>query len=298
MPTSFNPRVTHLGYVGLGVSDLTRSREHYGAVLGLVETGKDKTAIYLSVGPEHHNIVLRQADQKSFLHLGYQLNPNTELKEFAKAAKAFGAAVEIKTDSQPGIPELVEVTVPGGNIFQFFSGSAASGPGFGRAGVRPIRLGHVAVISPEATKLRAFYEDFLGFHYTDDIGGVATFMTCNRDHHVVNLVNMPESRLHHVAFELADNADHVKAADMLASAGSSTLWGPARHYAGHNLAAYHYDPDRVMIELYTQMDVYLPAVGAFEPRPWHEQNPLRPQSWGIDKMTNWETGYVFNLVMA
>lgn len=294
----FDPKVCHLGYVAMGVMDIARSSDYYGKALGLVEASREGDNVFLSVGGEHHNIILRRANEKSFLGLGYRLMPGTDLESFANAARQFGLAARIKSDSQPGIHQLVEVIGPCGNVFEFYDTPVNGGPGFGRTGIRPLRLGHVAVISPEAKKLRSFYEDFLGFHYTDDIGGVATFMTCNRDHHVVNLTNAPESRLHHVAFELSDNADHIKASDILASAGIPTLWGPSRHCAGHNLAAYHFDPDKVMIELYTQMDVYVPALGSFEPRPWHEQNPQVPMSWGIDKMTNWETGFTFDLVKA
>jgi catechol-2,3-dioxygenase len=293
----FNPRVFQLGYVALGVRDLRRSEAHYCEVMGLTEADRDRSSVYLSVGAEHHNLVLREADDKAFLHLGYQLKPDTDIGRFIRDLEDFGLSAERKTDSQPGIPELVEVVAPGGNVFQFYA-DIGVGPGFRRIGIAPMRLGHVAVITPEAGKLRAFYEEFLGFHYADDIGGIATFMTCNRDHHVVNLVGLPEARVHHIAFELSDNADHSKACDTLAAANLPTLWGPSRHYAGHNLAGYHYDPDRVMVELYTQMDVYLPATGMFEPRPWHRQNPLRPQSWRPEQMTNWETSFGFDLVTA
>ncbi|MGK6315748.1 VOC family protein [Neorhizobium sp. DT-125] len=297
MTRTFDPRVFQLGYVALGVGDLPRSQTHYCEVIGLAEAARDSSTVYLSVGAEHHNLVLRNADDKALLHLGYQLKPETEIGDFIRDVEAFGLSAERKTDSQPGIADLVEVVAPGGNVFQFYA-DASIGPGFRRTGVAPMRLGHVAVITPEAGKLRAFYEDFLGFHYTDDIGGIATFMTCNRDHHVVNLVGLPQSRVHHIAFELSDNADHSKACDTLAAAGLPTLWGPARHCAGHNLAGYHYDPDRVMVELYTQMDVYVPATGIYEPRPWHRQNPLRPQSWRPEQMTNWETSFGFDLVTA
>lgn len=298
MTGMFNPRVVQLAHVALGVSDLEKSRDHYGAILGLRETARDDDgSTFLSVGAGHHDVILRAADAKAFLALGYQLPPGADLDRFLRDVRAFGLEAERRTDSQPGIADLVEVTGPGGHMFHFFV-DADAGPGFGTHGVAPIRLGHVAVISPEAARLRRFYEEFLGFHYTDDIGGVATFMTCNRDHHVVNLVGLPESRLHHIAFELAGSAEHVTACDRLASVGTPTLWGPARHCAGHNLAGYHYDPDRVMIELYTQMDVYLPALGQFEPRPWHKQLPLRPQSWRPEQMTNWDTVYGFDLVTA
>lgn len=298
MQKAFNPKVFQLGYVGLGVNDLQKSREHYAEVMGLVETDGDKSASYLSVGAEHHNIVLQQATEKTFLHQGYQLNAGTDLNEFANEVEAFGLTAEKKSNAQPGIAEMIEVVAPGGNVFQFYTDIELPEKNYSRSAISPMRLGHLAVITPEAAKLRTFYEDFLGFHYTDDIGGVATFLTCNRDHHVVNVVGLPESRVHHIAFELYGNSDHMKACDVLSSANLPTLWGPSRHYAGHNLASYHYDPDEVMIELYTDMDIYIPSTGAFEPRPWHEENPMVPQSWKPEQMTNWETSFDFDLISA
>ena len=132
--------------------------------------------------------------------------------DFAREVREYGLAATIKTDSQPGVAELVEVEGPGGNVFQFYSTVEAPTPGFKETGVSLLRLGHVAVISTEAEKLMKFYQEFLGCWYTDDIAGIANFFTCNRDHHVVNIVNAPESRVHHIAFELRGTAHHTAAA--------------------------------------------------------------------------------------
>ena len=140
-----------------------------------------------------------------------------------------------------------------------------------------------------------FYREFLGFHFTDTIAGLANFFTCNRDHHVVNVVNIPEDRVHHIAFQLKGNASHAMACDALRDHGVPVQWGPARHTAGHNLAGYHYDPDRVMIELYTDMDVYVPELGHCEPRPWHEHYPMKPREWQLSELCAWETAYAFDL---
>lgn len=295
----WNPKTSHLGYIGLNTPDLGRARAYYGDVLGLVETeGSGKDAAYFSVGGSHHDIVLRPADETSCLHLGFRLADGTDLQAFAKSVRDYGLPAEVRSDPQPGIPALVDVVAPGGNGMQFYAAEDENAPGFPSRGIAPIRLGHVAIISPEAPALRRFYEEFLGFHYTDDFEGIATFLTCNRDHHVVNLVDAPESRIHHIAFELIDNAQHARACDLLAQAKLPTLWGPARHTAGHNLAGYHRDADGTMIELYTEMDVYVPQLGLFEPRPWHEHQPMRPMTRGVTEMTTWETAYAFDLVQG
>jgi catechol 2,3-dioxygenase-like lactoylglutathione lyase family enzyme len=296
MQKKFDPKVFQLGYVALATADIQRTKDHYLQAIGLTEMAQgDDGSVFLSVGYDHHNIVLTPSDGKALLHVGFRLKPGIAVAELAKQARALGLPATIKTDCQPGVAELVEVEGPGGNMFQFYSAIEAPAPGFKKSGVAPIRLGHVAVISPEGEKLVKFYEDFLGFWYTDDIQGIATFLTCNRDHHVVNVVSAPESRVHHVAFELKDTSFHAVAADSLRAAGINQLWGPSRHTAGHNIAGYHYDPNKVIVELYTEMDQFIPELGFHEPRPWHEHLPMRPKTWRLSELNALGAEFSFNL---
>ena len=296
MHPKFDPKVFQLGYVALETADLPRSRDHYQQTIGMTETAKgDDGSVFLSVGYNHHDIVLRPAKQKALVHLGFQLKPHIALADFERDVRELGLPAMVKSDSQPGIAELVEVTAPGGNVFQFYSAAEAPAPGFSKDGVAPLRLGHVAVISPEGDKLRKFYQEFLGFWPTDDIAGIAHFLTCNREHHVVNIMTIPELRVHHIAFQLKDNSHHAAASDTLRAAGVKLAWGPSRHTAGHNLAGYHHDPDKLLIELYTEMDTFIPELGMCEPRPWHEHFPMKPKSWGLDELNAWGADFSFNL---
>jgi catechol-2,3-dioxygenase len=296
MQRKFDPKVFQLGYIALGTPDIMRTRDHYLQNLGMTEVARaDDGSIYLSIGYNHHDVVLRPARQKELLHLGFHLKPNITVGDFAREARDRGFAGTIKTDSQPGVAELVEVEAPGGTRIQFYNTIEAPAPGFKQAGAAVLRLGHVALINPEGDKLIKFFQDFLGFWLTDDIEGIANFLTCNRDHHVVNIVKAPESRVHHVAFELRESSSQTAAADALRAAGINLLWGPSRHTAGHNVAAYHHDPDKVMIELYTEMDTFIPELGICEPRPWHEHFPMKPKSWKIAELNAWGAEFSFNL---
>jgi len=209
--------------------------------------------------------------------------------------RELGLTATVKTDNQPGVAEVVEVEAPGGLVIEFYGAIAAPVPGFKQTGASPVRLGHVAIINPDGDKLIAFFRDFLGFVLTDDIAGIANFLTCNREHHVVNVVKAPASRVHHIAFELRDSSCHVIAADALRVAGVNLLWGPSRHTAGHNVASYHHDPDKVMVEFYTEMDAFIPELGMSEPRPWHEHFPMKPRSWGPTELNAWGADFAFNL---
>ncbi|MFT2214514.1 VOC family protein [Rhizobium giardinii] len=299
MQKQFAPRVFQLGYVALETPDIPRAKDHYAETIGMTETatGHDGES-YLSIGYEHHNIVLRQAKQKAMGHLGFQLNPGTDLKELVSELGAFGLSAQIKSDSQPGIRELVEVEPVPGTTLQLYTDIDAPAPGFKRTGVSPLRLGHVAVISPEGPKLKTFFMDFLGFWFTDTIAGISNFITCNREHHVVNVVSMPDNRVHHIAFQLKGNASHAMACDLLAERGLPVKWGPTRHTAGHNIAGYHYDPDQVLIELYTDMDVFIPELNMCEARPWHGHFPMAPREWKLTELAAWETEFAFSLAQA
>lgn len=208
----FNPKVSQLGYVALETPDIEKAREYYGKMLSMTEVAKGHDGEYfLSLGYDHHNLVLKPAKQKALTCVGFQLRPGIELATFARDVNKFGLKAAVKSDSAPGVSELVEVEGPGGHTFQFYSEIETPSPGFKDCGVHPLRLGHVAIICSDARKLISFYQDFLGFWFTDAIGEFMNFMTCNRDHHVVNIVGTPENRLHHMAFELRDNASHLAA---------------------------------------------------------------------------------------
>jgi len=294
------PKVFQLGFVEFASPDVEAERAYYGDVLGaqLIDNGGDRTA-YLSLGADHHNIALRPASLAHLPTLGYRLNKDVTLDDAAKLLRDFGLAAEIRSDARPGIASLVHVVEgPGGYPLVFFRDMITPAPGFGTKGVVPLRLGHVALISPDAERMTRFYSEVLGFYTTDWFEGRATFMTCNRDHHVLNIIDAPAQKLHHIAFELRNSAHQFEAADYLAHVGVPVVWGPSRHTAGHNLASYHYSPDRVLVELYADMDVFLPDAGYCEPRPWHEELPLRPRVWRSGDFSRWATQFEFDFRTA
>jgi catechol-2,3-dioxygenase len=294
------PKVFQLGFVEFPSSDVGKECAYYTDVLGarLSETAGDGTA-YLSLGTDHHNIALRPVRSEQLPTIGYRLTQNVPLADASKLLQAFGLNAEIRSDARHGIDRLVQVAQgPGGYPLEFFGEMTTPAPGFGKTGIVPLRLGHIALISPEAERMIKFYSEVLGFYTTDWFEGRATFMTCNRDHHVLNIVNAPARKLHHIAFELRNSAHQFEAADYLARVGVPVVWGPSRHTAGHNLASYHYSPNNVLIELYADMDIYLPDVGYCEPRPWHEELPLRPRVWRSGDFSHWATQFEFDFRKA
>lgn len=291
------PNVFRLAYVDLATPSVDDARSYYDGMLGATTVERSTEAAYLSLGLDHHNIALRQAERAGLAAIGLQVGPAVALADLQRRIEGLGLAVERRSDSRPGVASLLSVAV-GGHVFELLQDIAAAGPGFGGRGIDPFRVGHAAILTPDAPAVLGFLTDALGFSTTDWFEDFVTFVTCNRDHHVLNVIQAPFATLHHLAFQL-DGRDHqFRAADLLARHGMPTLWGPARHTAGHNVASYHHGADGAVIELYNDMDVFVPELGYCEPRPWHADMPQRPKHWPITQMSRWETRYEFDLSMA
>ena len=289
------PNVFRLAYVDLATASLDEAVEYYSGIIGATSVESDGNAAYLSLGLDHHNIALHAAPSPGLRAIGLQVGRGVPLDDLARQLRGLGLTATVKTDSRPGVATLLEVPVAG-HTFHLFGEMYAPAPGFGARGIVPNRVGHLAVLTPEADKLLRFLTDGLGFWTTDWFEEQVTFVTCNRDHHVLNVIQAPIAAAHHLAFELRGRDHQFHAVDQLARWGHPIVWGPSRHTAGHNLASYHYGADRLLVELYTDMDVYVPDLDNFEPRPWHEDMPQRPQHWRLTQMTAWETRYEFDFL--
>ena len=149
----------------------------------------------------------------------------------------------------------------------------------------PLKFGHLAYRCKDPVKVTSFYTDVLGFKVSDWMGDRFSFLRCGRDHHSVNFARYDEERLHHIAFEVADMAEVQRSSDLLARNGIHLVWGPIRHLVGHNIAAYHRNPDDQRIEIFAEMDIMRDEeLGYFEPRPWHQDFPQRPKVWPADTL--------------
>lgn len=287
-----------LAYIDLHSPSIEAAGEYYRDVLGMGESETVGGSAYLSLGLDHHNIGLRQADRPSLGAVGLQIAGAASLAEVARHLSAAGLSPELRTDARPGVAELLELRDIGGHVFHLFTDMAVVGRRFSGRGVAPTKLGHLALLSADAPRLVAFLRELLGFHVTDRLEDLATFLTCNADHHVLNVLAAPVSTMHHLAFQLDGREHHFRAADALAAHDIATLWGPARHTAGHNVAAYHHGADGALVEFYTDMDVFVPELGYCEPRPWHPDLPQRPKRWPLSSFTRWETRFEFDLASS
>ena len=273
-------QVVKLGYAGFDTPNLEAMLAYYTEVIGftLVERGEDGAA-YLRSAVDHHTITLYPAAENGLRHIGLQISGDHSLKEAAAQLGEQGIQVESRTDAQPGVPELLEFSDPEGHTLQLYATMEQVGSGFPETGIVPEKLGHIALAVHSAKNMCDFYQNLLGFRVSDWIEDFFVFLRCSPDHHSMNFLQSKYQKMHHIAFQLKDWAHVQKACDHLAKHDIPLIWGPGRHGAGHNIFTYHYDPDKQIIELFTELDIVNEALGYFEPRPWHEEFPQKPKVW-------------------
>jgi catechol 2,3-dioxygenase-like lactoylglutathione lyase family enzyme len=278
-------RVSKLGYVEFTTPDPDRLVEYYETCLGFHAEDRSPDLTYLTTGLDHHSVVIRKGDTAARTAVGYEIADS--LDDAHRRLTDAGFAVSRRSDVAPSTPDVLVAAEPGTDVpLHLYGTQKSSGVGPGPAH-RPTKLGHVAAFSPSLDQIQGFYQDLLGFRWSDTIGDFFVFLRCNADHHAANFLQSTTfTGMHHVAYEMRDLNHLQTTLDHLARHDVRLHWGPGRHGPGHNVFTYHRDPDGNTVELFTQLDQMIDeANGYFEPRPWHEDTPQVPKTWEVDIAT-------------
>jgi catechol 2,3-dioxygenase-like lactoylglutathione lyase family enzyme len=273
--------VSKVGYVGVRTNDVDALVAYYTDVLQFELVERTGDGAYMTTGPDHHAVAIEQGGAHGRTKIGLQIHGS--LDDAEAGLRDAGVAVERRSDAEPGVAELLSIEEPTtGTPLHLFERQAESGIAQSLE-LRPQKLGHVAAYVSDVATVQSFYEDVLGFRWSDTIGDFFAFLRCSVDHHTMNFMESQKlSGLHHIAYEMRDFAHMKSMFDHLSAHGIHLEWGPGRHGAGHNLFSYHRDPDGNLIELFAEIDVmYDEEAGAFEPRPWHEDRPQKPKFWEL-----------------
>jgi len=274
--------VSKLGYVGFETLEIDRLVDYYTRVLDFVVVDNSPDRAFLTTGFDHHSIVIERGEVKPRSFVGYELWE--DLTSAQRRLKDAGYEVERRSDIAPSTPDVLILNEPDTDTpLHLYESQAPSGVK-GYSPLRPTKLGHIAAYVPDLPPLQAFYQDLLGFKWSDTIGDFFVFLRCNGDHHAANFMQSTKKQgLHHIAYEMRDLNHLQTMLDHLAKNQYHLEWGPGRHGAGHNIFTYHNDPDGNLIELFTQLDLILDeSKGYFEPRPWHDSFPQYPRTWDVD----------------
>jgi catechol-2,3-dioxygenase len=286
-------QVRRLGHATLSTPDLEQQVAYWSEIVGLavIDRGQDYCFLGTQLGEEA--IALERGAERGLLRrLSFQVKPGSDLNDVIAAMSDAGIRAEKRSDISPGVREAVVSTDPKGSVLEIYADYEFAATGRHEVGISPLKFGHIACRVNDVKKLTKFYCEVLGFRESDWIGDYFSFLRCGVDHHTVNFVHYEKEALHHIAFEVRDRSTLNDACDYLAKKKIQLVWGPLRHVVGHNIAAYHRNSDDIRVELFTELDLMIDEeLGYWEPRPWHEERPLRPKVWSRDTLrSQWGFG--------
>jgi catechol 2,3-dioxygenase-like lactoylglutathione lyase family enzyme len=273
-------KVKRLRHVSFASPNVEAQLDYYQSIIGLAVIGRDDRRIILGTESDELTLVLEHGAASRLTAIAYEVAPGLDLSDLQKSLASLNIKSEVRSDTAPGIPKTLVFNDPDGLQIELFSRWDFCKPVEPIRGLAVAKLGHVALYTPDPERAAKFFGDLLGFRVSDRIEANFVFLRCGPEHHAMNFARGAEARIHHLAFELRDASHMHQACDLLGRNKFQILWGPVRHGPGHNVAVYHHNPDRYLIELYYSMDFMLDEeLGYFEPRPWHRDRPQRPKTW-------------------
>lgn len=283
--------VKRLAHATFSTPDLQKQLDYWTHVMGLQIVGREGKRAFLATKLGLESVCLEESDRADLERIAFQVAPGSDLGELARKLQQAGVKADRRSDISPGVRDAIVFHDPKGTLVEVFAEYEFQKIDLSEGGVNPLKIGHVASRVQDVQKCAAFYRDILGFRESDWMGDHFVFMRCGTDHHTVNFVRYETARLHHVAFEVKDWAEIHRTCEVLAKNKVQLVWGPLRHVVGHNVAAYHRNSDELRIETYCEMDKMSDeSLGYWDPRPWHEEMPLRPKVWPKD---TWRSAWGF-----
>jgi catechol 2,3-dioxygenase len=183
---------------------------------------------------------------------------------------------EAAADSELTAPPPFEINSPGRLVRK---GKSAIHPAKRYGDVRPLRLGHVLVFSPDVPASVWFVTEALGMGLADHAEDVIAFCCVRRDsdHHVLAFAKSPAVGFHHGSFQVNDPDEVGRGGRALLAKAGKGHWGFGRHTIGSNFFHYIQDPWGSWFEYYSDMD-HIEDYSLWQPTNYALEDSLA--SWG------------------
>ncbi len=272
--------VHSLDHFSLTVPDLEQARGFYAA-FGLDARPRGDTLELYTHGHPHCWAVLREGPRKKLHHLSFgafaddvdRFRARLDSLDIARidpppgiASNGLwfrdcdGTAVEIKAaeKSSPDVKSVLEQPPsPAGLRNAPIRGTTAP--------VRPRRLAHTLLLTPDVPRSMAFYRDVLGLGLSDGAADLVAFMhgIHGSDHHLLAFVKSSAPGYHHSSWDMPSIHEIGLGATNMADKGYARGWGLGRHVLGSNYFHYVQDPWGSFAEYSGDID-YVPVDGDWQ----------------------------------
>lgn len=244
--------ISEMGFVGIRTPDVETAVSDAVDLLQLRETGRAGDSAFLAAADVPAELVYTHGEKNGLDRFGLVAKDGNSLAEIRRRVDDEGLAVISEEPSIPGASEAFSFRGPDDFAFEIYTRDTQVERTWGSAG--PDRYGHFNFHPTNTKSMMEFLARVLDFRLSDVIGDdFAYFMRCNSDHHGIAILP-GRGTLHHHAWETQSTHDLIKLGDRLHEAGRQLIWGPVRHGAGHNIAAYYVESTGAVVELYTDLE--------------------------------------------
>lgn len=195
-------RVTQLGYIGVGVSDMAAWRDFASSVLGMQESGESADgALFIRTDAYHHRFILTPTGEDDITFAGWEVKDAEALSRIADQVRAYGIEV---TEGSPELCAqrlvlgLVTFTDPEGLAVEIYHGGYRDHrPFVSQRGVRGFKadalgLGHIVLSALDPVEYLRFYTEVMGARLSDyilmpmgDRQAKVAFLHVNPRHHSI-----------------------------------------------------------------------------------------------------------------
>jgi catechol 2,3-dioxygenase-like lactoylglutathione lyase family enzyme len=279
-------KVTDLAWLEFVKPDLDRA-EVFARDFGFLVAHREPDTLYLRGSRAGtHCLVVRRGPGSRFLGPVFQAAEAADLERLARRSGAsvrklddHGGGLAVDLTDPSGLPVRVVHSVaehhelPGQRPLLINTDGAVSRVNVtqrpAREPARVERLGHVVLSTPVFRRALDWYLDFLGlivsdFLYLDGLrrrGPTMAFLRCDRgsvpaDHHTLALHLGPDNGYVHSAYQVADLDALAAGGAYLTERGYRRSWGVGRHIQGSQIFDYWRDPDRLLLEHFTDGDLF------------------------------------------
>jgi catechol 2,3-dioxygenase len=267
------------GHAVVRVLDLDESVKFYTDVMGLKETGRDKSGrVYFKCHEErdHNSFVIRKADSAGLDAFAFKVLNNATLNELEGKLKDYGVTTErVPAGEMLETGERVRFKLPTEHVIELYAEKTDVGNGIGYVnpeafeqgirGINPVRMDHALIYGPDIDANRKLFEDVLGFGMVEHVlledgkTDLATWLSCSHKAHDIAMVRHGEpAKLHHVSFLLETWEQVLRAADLMSMNRVSIDIGPTRHGVTRGTTIYFFDPSGNRMETFCGGNYWYP----------------------------------------
>ena len=254
--------VMRMGYMHVKVTDLAEAKQHYANTVGLYQTLERDGKAYFKGWDEwdHHSVVIEEGGV-GYVRCGFKCYTPEDVAdiEFKAIAKGYAVA-RMSAGDNAEVGDGITVTLPSGHLVDFYSEMTTWGTEVGThnpesfprhmVGIGAPRLDHALLWVQDVAEVKAFFTDCVGMWATeevhtsldDDAHTLATWLTVGESNHDIALIEAPESKIHHFAFEMRGWSDVGHAADIMSMDNVPIDIGPTRHGITRGQTIYFFDP--------------------------------------------------------